>query len=773
MSRFHAAVRLFMRSLLRVLLLSVLACAPSWASAGEPSFAQVKAAWRDADTLLLDRHGQAVQTVRTDLQARRLPWVPLCAISPALQAAVRASEDRHFDTHHGVDWAALADAAVGLADGNAHRGASTITMQLAGLIDPALALPAGGRSVAGKLRQVAAALVIERQWRKPEILEAYLNLAPFRGEQVGVAALSQTLFQKLPSGLNFVESALAAALLRAPNAAPALVGRRACSILQALGRAPDCPTVEGLAPLALVGGSAGPPSGQPVQDEPLAPHAARQALAQWRAQHGNQRPPAQIASTLDAGLQRFARDALRQQLAEVRDRGVEDGAVVVLDNASGDVLAWVGSSGALSQAAQVDGVLALRQPGSALKPFLYELAIEHRWVTAASVLQDTPERLQTGAGLYIPQNYDHTFKGPVTVRTALGASLNVPAVRTLVMVTPDRLARRLVALGLPLSHPGDYYGYSLALGSAEVSLLSLTNAYRALAQGGLYAPPHGVLPAEPSARGNVRAVRAMDAGASFIVADILADDAARVPTFGLGSALATRYAASVKTGTSKDMRDNWCIGFNHDVTVGVWVGNASGAPMHDVSGVTGAAPVWRRVLDEAQRRAPQAGAGTVAPTVRAGLAMAGASAGSPGRPPLALQWRRVTFQQGIEPARREWFLPGTAQSEVRLASPSGVAPRPIVSPQDGVVLALDPDIPHAAQSLRFAAVQGLRAGAFWQLDAKRLGPARAIDWPLWPGRHRLALVGADQQMLDEVQFEVRGAELAAADPSRPRPRAAR
>jgi penicillin-binding protein 1C len=703
------------------------------AARAAPSYDQVRATYRSSETVLLDRHSQPVQTVRTDARARRGAWVPLAQVSPALRAAVIASEDQHFLRHAGVDWTAVAGAAIGRADAGGTRGASTITMQLAGLLDQDLALPKGGRSVSTKIAQAAAALRIERRWSKDQILEAWLNLVPFRGEQVGVAAMSQALFQKAPSGLNAEESAIAAALLRAPNAPPAVVGQRACGVLKAQGRGDACAAAQGFAELTL--GRAA--TAAPDPGEQLAPHFARQALKT----SGRAAPPSTLRTTLDAGTQRRARDALRQQLAELRDRDVEDGAVVVLDNASGDVLAWVGSSGDLSQAAAVDAVVAPRQAGSTLKPFLYEQAIEQRWLTAASVLDDAPTRLHTPSGLYIPQNYDHDFKGLVTVRTALGSSLNVPAVRTAVMVTPDRFARRLVALGLPIRRPGDFYGDSIALGSPEVTLLSLANAYRALANGGLASAPRLLLPADAAAT-SPAPTRVMDAAASFIVADILADNNARVPTFGLDNALATRYWSAVKTGTSKDMRDNWCVGFSARYTVGVWVGNAGGAPMHAVSGVSGAAPVWRTVMDALERSD-----------------VAGAHPGGFGpAPPAGLVAQPITFAAPVEAARTEWFLAGTETAQVTLASVAGTAARRIASPDDKSVIAIDPDMPPSVQRLRFEAAGATPAGAVWRLDGRRLGAARPLPWSPWPGHHVLELVDAGGGVLDAVSFDVRGAQ---------------
>ncbi|MET0383277.1 MAG: biosynthetic peptidoglycan transglycosylase, partial [Burkholderiaceae bacterium] len=225
--------------------------APAAARASMPSFDQVRASHRSSDVVLLDRHGAPVQAVRVELRARRGAWVPLGAISPAMRAAAIASEDRRFPSHAGVDWPAVAGAAIGRVDAGGTRGASTITMQLAGLLDAGLSPSRGGRSMAAKVEQAAAALRIERRWTKGQILEAWLNLVPFRGELVGVEAMSQALFRKAPSGLNAEESAIAAALLRAPNAAPAVVGRRACGVLRAQGRADACAAAQGFAELTL------------------------------------------------------------------------------------------------------------------------------------------------------------------------------------------------------------------------------------------------------------------------------------------------------------------------------------------------------------------------------------------------------------------------------------------------------------------------------------------------------------------------------------------
>lgn len=720
------------------------------AAAALPTFAQVRADWRSADVVVLDRHGEPVGRVRDDFRARRGDWVALAETSPALRTAIVLSEDRRFYAHSGVDWQGVAAAAWANLWNTRTRGASTLTMQLAGLLDEDLRRPGAagqGRSLTQKLGQAAGAAVLERSWSKDQILEAYLNLVPFRGELVGLSAMSQVLFGKYPEGLDAREAALAVALVRAPNARAAQVASRACGILREMRLPRECDGLEGFAQLALLRtgpvaqrAAAGAPS---AGFKPLAPHLSRQLVSEVRAQlPAGAAMPARIASTLDARLQRAAVASLDRHLRELAGRNVEDGAVVVIDNASGDVLAYVGSSGALSGAAQVDHAAALRQAGSTLKPFLYAQALEEKRLTAASLLDDRPVNLPVGGGLYVPQNYDHRYAGWVSLRASLAASLNVPAVRTLVMVTPHRFHKRLVALGLPLTEAGDYYGYSLALGSADVSLLALTNAYRALANGGSYAPPR-LRQGAPA----VPAKAVMQPGASYVVADILSDRHARARTFGLDSPLTTRFWTAVKTGTSKDMRDNWCIGWSQHYTVGVWVGNASGASMRDVSGVSGAAPVWHDVMEVLHRaRASQA------PAMPAGVER------------VALR-----FDDGLEPAREEVFLAGTAVRHVSVSAPAALQSAPMIAnPADGTVFALDPDMPPAAQRVWFHAqgVAGQPARAVsWRMDGKPLGRGGEVAWLPWPGRHQVELLDAAGKVVDRIGIEVRGASVRAPAPA--------
>jgi penicillin-binding protein 1C len=703
----------------------------SAAAHAAPSFDEVRAKWRSSDWVLLARDGEPLQRTRIDTHARRGDWVALADVSPALREAIVVSEDKRFYEHAGVDWRGAAAAAWGNLWNTRTRGASTVTMQLTSLIDDEGKTP-GRRSVGEKAQQTVEALWLERSWRKDQVLEAYLNLVPFRGEIIGLSALSQTLFDKAPSGLDEREAALAAALVRAPNAPYPKVSARACAILRdmrAPAKADPCINLDSYVQLTLTRTASASSIAQ--GDDALAPHFARRIASEVHPQAG-----ARIRSSLDARLQRFTRDTLARTLAELNarahPRNVHDAAAVVIDNASGDVLAWVGSAGGLSNAPEVDAVLAKRQAGSTLKPFLYAQAIDEKRLTAASLLDDAPLDLATGGGLYIPQNYDHDFKGWVSVRTALGSSLNVPAVRTLVMVTPHRFARTLVALGLPLTQAGDYYGFSLALGSADVTLASLANAYRALANGGIARPVFDLAdhPAAPAG------TRIFSKDASFIVTDILADNNARTRTFGFDSVLATRTFSAVKTGTSKDMRDNWAVGFTSRYTIGVWVGNADGAPMWDVSGVTGAAPAWNAIVNYLGRRA-----GSRAPAAPDGVVRT-----------------HVAYQNDIEPSRDEWFVRGTQMRDIALSasttSTDAKAAR-IGAPTDGTIFALDPDIPPARQRVWFERTGGARLN--WRLDGKPYGQDARAAWLPWPGRHKLELVDTRGEVVDTVGFEVRGA----------------
>lgn len=673
-----------------------------------PSHRAVVAAWTPSEAWLYDREGRLLDSARVDFAARRLAWTPLDKAAPDAVEMLVAAEDRRFRKHDGIDWWSVAGSIRDRLEGRRARGASTLSMQVAAYLAPELAAP-GSRGWLDKLRQMRAGAALERAWRKDQILEAYLNLAGFRGEAQGIGAAALGLLGKTPDALTRDDGVLLAALLPDPRASAGEVARRAC----ALSRAVDCSRFAGAA-ASMLG-----PARSLALDPGLAPHLANKLLT---------RPGVKVPTTIDLNVQRLASRALRRQLLGLGGTRARDGAVVVADNATGEILAWVGGIGGASTAPAVDGAASYRQAGSTLKPFLYALALEKGYLTPASILDDSPVQLDTASGLYVPQNYDRAFKGPVSARVALAGSLNVPAVRTLLLTGVEPFRDRLWDTGYRgLTQSGEHYGYSLALGSAEVTLVEQVAAYRSLALGGRWG---ALLVRQGAAAGSLRPTTSRQA--AWLVADMLADPNARAGTFGMESALRLPFWAAVKTGTSKAMRDNWCVGFSTRYTVGVWVGNLEGDPMRAVSGTSGAAPVWRDVM----------------------MALHAGRPGAAPAPPAGIEARRIEFDGGIEQPRREYFLAGTGMSRIA-AAPALSRRAKIVSPVSGSVYALDPDIPIGRQRLGVA-VAGAVIGHRLQLDGRDLGAADARPMVLaGPGRHRLRLIAPGGRIVDQVLFTVR------------------
>ncbi len=665
-----------------------------------PSHATTVAAWKPSEAWLYDRNGQLLDSQRVNFAARRLGWMPLDQISPILIETVIAAEDKRFRDHDGIDWLAIASAARARISGERSRGASTISMQVAGFLAPQLATP-GTRNWRDKLRQMRAGSALEDRWSKDQILEAYFNLAGFRGEAQGIGAAALSLFGKTPATLTRDEALLIAALLPDPGASDQAIAARACRLAP-----PRCEALRAQATAMTA------TQRRLALDPGLAPHLSVKLLTE---------PGTRITTTLDRDIQTLTTTALRRQLMGLGAQRARDGAVIVVDNISGDVLAYVGGVALGSTAAAVDGAGAYRQAGSTLKPFLYAMALEKGWLTPASILDDSPVQLDTASGLYVPQNYDRAFKGPVSVRMALAGSLNVPAVRTLLLTGTEAFRDRLWDSGYRgLTEDGAYYGFSLALGSAEVTLVEQAAAYRALALGGRWSPLR-LRADDPKV-----APRSVASGeAAWLISNILSDPSARAATFGLDSALKLPFWAAVKTGTSKAMRDNWCIGYSDRYTVAVWIGNLEGDSMTAVSGTSGAAPVWRDVM-----LALHAGAPSRAPAM-----------------PVGVEAKRMAA--GIE-----YFLRGTAQTAQSLAPATARRPR-ITNPVNGAVFALDPDIPLARQSMGVF-VAGSVAGHRLMLDRRDLGPAEGRpQLAAVPGQHRLALVDVSGRVIDRVRFTVR------------------
>lgn len=698
------------------IVLCLLGLIPGTGRAALPSFAAVKEKRTISEAFLLDRHGEVIHELRVDPTGRRLDWKTPGEISPFLIKAVIQSEDRRFFEHRGVDWLALGSSLVSNLFSTHPRGASTISMQLASILEGRRAQ--ARRDWRGKWRQIQNARELEQRWTKNEILEAYLNLISYRGELQGVAAAAQGLFGKETHGLSDTELWILAALIRSPNAPADKVSRRACALGRGLQSQGDCSFIQAKVSEALAPRLAIKPRAN------LAPHVAERLLGSFDFHAAKTRS---VASTLDGKLQRFVIDVLREQILALKAQNVSDGAVLVVDNRSGEILAYVGNSGELASARFVDGVRAPRQAGSTLKPFLYGLAFEQRLLTPASLLDDSAMDISDPRGIYRPRNYDERYQGLVTARAALASSLNIPAVKTLGLVGTEVFLRKLRELGfVGLKEDQDFYGPSLALGSADVTLWNLVNAYRALANGGRWSEISYVSGKKAADR------RVFSADSAYLVSSILSDRESRSLTFGLEGPLATRFWSAVKTGTSKEMRDNWCIGYSSRYTVGVWVGNFSGAPMWNVSGMSGAAPIWLEVMNWLHRNEP-----SNPPKVPAGIV------------------EKPVESLAHDSLRHEWFVQGTEPIIVHKVNPPQLHHK-IIYPADGTIMALDPDIPSDRQKVFFEA-KPLDKSLNWMLDDVVIGHAgTVVSWSPRSGNHSLALVDSGNRVVDRIAFSVRG-----------------
>ena len=691
----------------------------------------------------------------------RAEWVALESISPRVVQATLAAEDRRFARHFGIDPLAVGRAVwTNVRAGHVVAGGSTITQQLAGLVWPE------PRTWGGKLREAVRAVRIEIDLSKRDILAHYLNRLPYGPGTTGIAAASRRLCGREPVALSASQAATLAVLPRSPAVFARPEGReslrqRRDAVLVAMARRGDLSAVE----LAAARGR-----DLEIEPEPApfaAPHFADWVLATL--------PPAyqratRLETTLDPRLQADVEGLVRAQLENLRGRGVREMAAVVLQVESGEVLAMVGSPS--WESSQVNGALALRQPGSALKPFLYGMSFA-AGMSPADVLADLPLAALDGAGGEVaPRNFDGRWHGPVRAREALASSFNVPAVRVQQRLGGERVLRGLREAGLgTLDADAAFYGLGLVLGVGEVRLLDLAAAYASLARGGVWSPPVGVRAAS-DARGTAIPVpppvthRWLDPASAFLVGDILSDDAARVAGFGASSVLDLPFAVAVKTGTSTDYRNSWCVGYTADYVVGVWAGNFDASPVRGLVGATGAGPVFREVMMVLRSRG-----------------------GRPWRTEPPADWRRepVCGLSGEVPGpacgatQLEWFPPGAyarrsrctyhvrdggrtavrwpaeyqewARDRGLVTSSIDVAaarhPK-ILSPTDGSIYFRDPRL--ESSGIRFVA-ESPQSGDVWSLDGRPV-PASFGGSPVWaptPGRHRLQLFrGAARAEIDFV-----------------------
>ena len=542
-----------------IVFLSILAIGAWVVSLGPLPLAQA----RQVSTTIVDRNGKLLRAYAMADGRWRLPVDAKTGIDPGYLKLLLAYEDRRFYSHGGVDPFALGRAALQLVTrGHIVSGGSTITMQLARLMEPRRE-----RSVYAKLRQMVRALEIERQLNKDQILDLYLALAPFGGNLEGVRAASIAYFGKEPKRLSSAESALLVALPQSPETRR--VDRHPDLARAARDRVLDRMVEDGRVSEEDAASAKAVPVPRLRKPMPiLAPHSADQAIATVK-------DSPVIGLTLDSSLQKVLE-------ALARDRAIALGpnisvAIVAVDNESGDVLARIGSPDYFDdrRAGQVDMTRAVRSPGSTLKPFIYGLAFEDGFVHPESLIDDRPIRF----GSYAPENFDMTFQGTVPVRKALQLSLNVPAIALLDRVGASRLSSRLKQAGANLVLPKDEApGLAMGLGGVGVTLQDLVQLYSGLARLGTTRPLREIAKDEPR-----DSLRLMDQVAAWQVSNVL------IGTPPPENAAHNRIA--FKTGTSYGYRDAWSVGFDGRITIGVWVGRPDGAPVPGLVGRTAAAPI--------------------------------------------------------------------------------------------------------------------------------------------------------------------------------------
>lgn len=632
-----------------------------------PSVDSLPQTYMTPSVRITDRNGRLLYEILAETGGRNtvlaVENLPQC-----LKDATIAVEDQYFYTNPGVDITGILRSLwINIRGGETLAGGSTITQQVARnlLMNQEERTE---RTLRRKLREAVLAWQMTRKLSKDEILALYLNQMNYGGMAYGVEAASQTYFGKPASELLLPECALIAGMPQAPGAYnpftnPELAKERQRVVLGLMQKHGYLAEAERLSAEAT------PLSFNPDPYPIEAPHFTWIVKDQIdKLTFTGVLSPRQslvVRTTLDLDVQRLAENTLRRRIEEFKNEdipishNVNNAALVVIDPHNGEILALVGSADYFDES--IDGALDMatspRQTGSAFKPFIYALALDptrpNTWTAATSILDVSTTFITHDGTPYTPVNYDSREHGPVSVRKALGSSLNIPAVKTLQEVGIENaidLARRL---GITSLSDPQQYDLSLALGGGEISLLQLSTAYAMLANNGYFTGNYSILDIH-DADGNLLytqetdpPLQVLDPRVAWLLSDILSDDSARATSFGLNSTLKLDRAAAVKTGTTTNFHDNWTIGYTPDLVVGVWVGNSGYEAMHNVTGLTGAAPIWHEV-------------------------MRGLLQGRPDHPferPGGLTQMEVCELSGLLPTatcphtRTEWFITGTEPSQ--------------------------------------------------------------------------------------------------------------
>lgn len=583
-------------------------------------------------TRILDRNGNILYEI-LDPNAGRRTYIPLSRISPNLLAATIATEDKNFYTHPGFDLFAIGRAfwQNWQNEGETVSGASTITQQLARLLLFSVE-ERYEQTYRRKVREALAAAEITRRYSKDEILELYLNEINYGSISYGIQAASETYFNTTADQLTLGQAAFLAGLPQSPSIYDIVNNRDATlrrmqdvlTLMYQTSLEDGCIYVSNSPTRVCVDSEAVLTGYTEIQNYPFQspriemryPHWVNYVRLLLESQYDAQtiyRSGFTIYTTIDPALQAEAEQLVKRQVEQLVSYQAYNGAMVAIQPATGEILAMVGSADFYNE--EIDGqvnmaVSPTRQPGSSIKPFTYLAAFEKGW-TPSTLLWDVQSEFPPSGDPndprppYVPVNYDGRFHGPVTVRSALANSYNIPAVKTMQFVgvyddpqtqAEDGLVAMMRRMGVNSLTRGDY-GMALTLGGGEVSLLEMTGAFAVLANNGVRSPTVAITKImdhqgnlvyeyQPQSQQVVRTEHA------YLISSILSDNSARTPAFGAQSVLALPFMAAAKTGTTNDFRDNWTVGYTPDLAVGVWVGNADYSPMVNTTGLTGAAPIW-------------------------------------------------------------------------------------------------------------------------------------------------------------------------------------
>ncbi|MFQ6100735.1 MAG: penicillin-binding protein [Anaerolineae bacterium] len=700
-SRFTFYVSRILIPLALLLILTVFGTA-RWLMVDLPSPERLYERAAAPSTRIYDRHGRLLYEILDPHSGAHTP-VSLAEVPQACVDGTIATEDASFYDNPGVDfWAILRALWINLRGGEILSGGSTITQQLARnlLLSPEERTEV---SLERKLRETILAYRLARTYSKDEILTLYLNETYYGSLAYGLEAAARTYFAKSAAELDLAECALLAGLPQSPARYNPLENPQAARERQSvvLGLMVKHGTIsQEEADLAAAEDLHFASAPFPI----AAPHFVMYVRGQLEKEFGLEAiytQGLQVHTTLDLDAQDAARRIIRYRLAQLAAaqpaRNVNNAAVVAMNPHTGEVLVMVGSPDYFDPRIDgaVNGAVALRQPGSSIKPITYAAAFDPTRpdpLTAATMMVDVRTVFVTREGdPYVPRNYDRRWHGPVLLRQALGSSYNLIAVKVLDYVGLGEMTRLARAMGITTFDDADRFGLALTLGGGEVRLLELTGAYVAFANTGCRVEPVTIARVEDS-RGRVLKVweatpgeRVMDERVAYLITDILSDNLARTSSFGEGSALRLSRPAAAKTGTTTDWRDNWTVGYTPDLVVGVWAGNADNTPMNHVSGVTGAAPIWHDVMEELLKGVPERGFAEPEGMVRlevcadSGLGLAeeqGSGGAGEQRMPVRCPHTVIElFIEGTEPARSDdWHWVYTLDTRNGLLAGPGCPP---------------------------------------------------------------------------------------------------